>query len=324
MTTVDMASEWERAYSAWLAEVGRKSVMTAKSYVTAWNKYYALMTVPPWEARRVDMINFSTALTAAGLGNGTINFYLAALRSCYTYVIEFSEPQLLTRNPARGIDELPVDTDPPAWISKEEADQTIEAIPAEGLANLRDAALLETLWRTAMRNTAVRSIRLVDFRMQDNKIWLSFKSKGKANRAAFPTKAWQRLQTYLEARTYEVKGVTRTRWDDLTDHLAGKRIDRDLVVFISHCRSESAGVFGDAERRALSIDAINDICQKRTLSALGRAYTPHSWRHGAAHALDELGVKVQDISAFLTHSSVDITMHYLRGMQMTSALADAL
>jgi integrase len=50
-------------------------------------------------------------------------------------------------------------------------------------------------------------------------------------------------------------------------------------------------------------------------AALGTAYKPHSFRHGRAHYLDEQGVKVQDISRFLDHASVDHTMRYLQSME---------
>lgn len=251
------------------------------------------------------MVAFAQALQAEGLARGTVNGYLSALSAFYGYVVDIHEPQLATRNPARRMEWLDTDATPSAWITRDEVDRVLASIPAQGLENLRDLALIETLWRTALRNSAARQIRLTDLRRQGDQVWLRYQSKGRENRRVFPGDAWTRVQVYLQARG---------RWDDLDRALRGGAVDPALYLFVNHASNAASGG-QDPERRPLSRDWLTHMLRRRTRAALGTEYRPHAFRHGRAHYWHSQGVSVEHISQALDHASVDMTMRYLQSMQ---------
>lgn len=303
-----MTEAWTRAFADWLAEIGRRSPNTRKSYTTVWRRFDALILRDAeggqiksvWDVTRADVIRFAQALQDEGRARGTVNAYVAAVSSFYAFTVDICDPPLLARNPARGIDWLRPAHLAPVYITKAQVEKTIAAIPTSGLENLRDAALIDTLWRTGMRNSATRSIRFCDLSTRGGAVWLRYQSKGRETMRPFNAVAFERVRTYITAR-----GLASL----IDDALRGRSVDPTLYLFISH--STNSHVHGDVTRRPLRREGLSEMTMRRTLAALGVAYKPHALRHGAARHLRMAGVDIKAISEWLDHSDLATTARYL-------------
>ena len=189
---------------------------------------------------------------------------------------------LLPVNPAAIIPSPALGRQLPHTITEAEIRQLLEAIPPDGDLNIRDRALLETLYACGLRVSEAVHLTLSDFRPDDRVI----RCRGKGNKQRLipighTACSW--LQRYL--------AETRPR---LADEAACGQ-----TLFLSR--------FG----KALSRQAIFQMLEKRAkLAGIAPHLSPHVLRHCFASHLLAHGAQIRAIQEMLGHADIATTQIY--------------
>lgn len=213
-----------------------------------------------------------------GLSLATQNYYLIALRQLLKYLtkrdITCLAPERieLAKLPERDIDIL----------YPEEIDSLLQAVSGTSIEELRDQALLHTLFSTGLRISEAIKLDRDDIRERSNEI--AVRGKGNKVRVVFlsPT-ARSVIETYIE-----------------------KRDDIDPALFIRHKK----GV-GDQSNLRLSTRTAQRIIKRYAVKAgITKNITPHTLRHSFATDLLSNGADVRQVQELLGHASITTTQVY--------------
>ncbi len=211
----------------------------------------------------------------------TQNYYLVALRAFLSYFaakdIECIPSDKVT---------LPKDTrkDKPVKFLNVDQISKLLAIPdTETKRGLRDRAILETLFSTALRVSELVSLDRKQFKnIKDKKdLELSIVGKGEVPRTIyFSERALKWLKKYLKVRN-----------------------DEDKALFINFRSTPQS--------HRLSARSIQRMVKKYVVKAgLPMFTTPHTLRHSAATHLLSQGVDLRTIQEFLGHQNIATTQIY--------------
>lgn len=213
-----------------------------------------------------------------GVSLATQNYYLIALRQFLAYlakrdVVALAPEKIeLAKLPERDIDIL----------YPEEMDTLLLAAQGNDLNDLRDRALLLTLFSTGVRISEAVQLDRDDVREASNEI--PVRGKGNKVRVVFlSTEAQEALAAY-----------------------ESKRADMDPALFIRHKK----GV-GAADNLRLTPRSIQRIIKKRAAEAgITKNITPHTLRHSFATDLLSNGADVRQVQQLLGHASITTTQVY--------------
>lgn len=206
----------------------------------------------------------------------TQNYHVIALRAFLKFLAKNDIKSLsaekieLPKTPARTVDFLEI----------YEIDQLFDAIPKDNkLQNLRDYAIVQTLFSTGLRVSELTALTRAKINLQRGEFMV--RGKGDKPRIVFVSnEAKAALTRYLE-----------------------KRKDNNEFVFISH------GVNSNAE--SLTPRSIQRIIQKyATKAGIVKQVTPHTLRHSYATDLLINGADIRSVQALLGHSSITTTQIY--------------
>ncbi len=153
------------------------------------------------------------------------------------------------------------------------------------LADLRDRAILETLFSTGLRVSELCSLNRDEIDIKRGEF--SVRGKGSKLRLVYLSdSAKVSLSSYV-----------------------GKRKDADESLFIRVPRDES---FEKYEKLRLTPRSIQRIIKKYAIAAgiIGKKVSPHSLRHSFATDLLRNGADIRSVQALLGHSSVTTTQIY--------------
>ncbi|MBP5320388.1 MAG: site-specific tyrosine recombinase XerD [Kiritimatiellae bacterium] len=190
--------------------------------------------------------------------------------------------RLIPANPAAIIASPAMGRNLPHTLTEAEVRQLLEAIPADGPLNIRDRALLETLYACGLRVSEAVHLSLSDFRSDEGTI----RCRGKGNKQRIipigrSALAW--LQRYLSE--------VRPRIAD--------RAACGQTLFLSR--------FG----RALTRQAIFLMLEKRArLANIAPHLSPHVLRHCFASHLLAHGAQIRAIQEMLGHANIATTQIY--------------
>lgn len=223
---------------------------------------------------------YKTWLDEQGLMRNSVRRYLASLSAFFHYLVDegmMVNPPI----PKKLMTQRGDDTKKSKLaVSVTMVDALLAAplinLPGKGFARemaLRDAAILQFLYKTGVRNSELRNIRLADISLTERRCKILGKGR-KTRFVVFDDEAKEALEMYLESRK-----------------------DGDSHLF----RSRNG--------EALSLMSLVRMFRKYAVAAnLPDWATPHSLRHTLATRLLERGANVKFISEFLGHSSVKITL----------------
>lgn len=173
---------------------------------------------------------------------------------------------------------------PKAVLTHEEIKRLLDSTPPKSLRSLRDRAILELMYSSALRRAEVHHLDLNDLDIQNRRVHIR-EGKGLKDRVIPIGKtAIEWVERYL------TEG--RPGFDPTADQLAvfltpgGHRICASAVGVIVISASKRAGI----ERRV----------------------TSHCLRHTAASHLMWAGASLQEVCEFLGHASVHVTAGYCR------------
>ncbi|MDO8494907.1 MAG: tyrosine-type recombinase/integrase [bacterium] len=211
----------------------------------------------------------------------TQNYHVIALRAFLKYLskreIKAISPERieLGKQEDRHID----------FLENNELERILKSPQSQGLVDLRDKAILETLFSTGLRVSELCS--LDKERIDLDRGELSVSGKGSKIRLVFlSADAREAIKTYIK-----------------------KRSDVDASLFIRIPKNEA---FEKYENLRLTPRSIQRIIRKHTIRAgiVGKKVTPHTLRHSMATDLLRNGADIRSVQSLLGHSSVTTTQIY--------------
>lgn len=211
--------------------------------------------------------------------SSTIARKVAAVKSFFNYLYSRN---LITTNPAQEIDSPKVKKRLPQTLTAAEVEQLLVAPTRKQTPkNLRDAALLTTLYATGMRVTEVVSLLVTDIDLE-NRLLRCVGEEDEPRQLPFDRNTEAVLRAYLQnGRPQLVKEKTEQA---LFLNHRGQQLTRQGLWLIIKAYAREVG--------------------------LNQAVTPHTLRHSfAAHKLNS-GSDLQEVQKLLGHANISTTQIY--------------
>jgi site-specific recombinase XerD len=215
------------------------------------------------------------------LKKATQNYHIIALRSFLKYLAKRDIKTVSAEKVELGRQEERQVT----FLEPNELERFLRAPAGTGTADLRDRAMLETLFSTGLRVSELCSLDRDDIDLKRGEF--SVRGKGSKVRLVFLSDtARAGLASYLD-----------------------KRNDADEALFIRVPRNEN---FEKYEKLRLTPRSVQRIIKKYAIVAgiIGKKVSPHSLRHSFATDLLRNGADIRSVQAMLGHSSVTTTQIY--------------
>ena len=226
-------------------------------------------------------LNRTTNERGKPLKKVTQNYHVIALRSFLKYLAKRD----IRTVPAEKIELGKQEEREVVFLEPPELERFLRAPQGEALSNLRDRAILETLFSTGLRVSELCSLDQDDIDLKRGEF--SVRGKGSKIRMVFLSEQSKTaIASYLD-----------------------KRQDADAALFIRVPRGEH---FEKFEELRLTPRSIQRIIKKYAIAAgiVGKKVSPHSLRHSFATDLLRNGADIRSVQALLGHSSVTTTQIY--------------
>lgn len=214
----------------------------------------------------------------------TINRFIAAVRSLFSYGLKFS---YLEKNPALELKTVKLPKKLPNFMTSAEVNQLIsQPEKKELLWQSRDSALFEMLYSSGCRVSEICGLKLDDF--IDSYHSAVVHGKGSKDRVVyFEADAQKALKAYLADR--------KNKLDDLQI----PENERPKTVFINQQGSE------------LSPQGVRYILSKYSgVEGTNHHENPHAFRHTFATNMLGNGADVRLVQEMLGHSNISTTQRY--------------
>jgi len=265
-------------YLAYLEIERNRSLRTRNNYERYLQEFLKFSGVSsPAEISEEAVRKFRLALSHSKRKKITQNYYLIALRNFLKYLIKRGVPALapetieLPKIPERDIEILEYD----------DLERLLSAPRGNSLRNLRDRAILETLFSTGLRLGELCSL---DRRVDLNRGEISVRGKGQKLRVVFlSSRAKNALKEYLSKRT-----------------------DAEEALFISLTKGPSPKVIGRITPRAVQ-RLVSYWARK---AGIPKKVHPHQLRHQFATDLLINGADIRAVQELLGHSNISTTQIY--------------
>jgi integrase/recombinase XerC len=222
---------------------------------------------------------FLGRLHAEGYQKASIARTLACLRTFYDY---FLRAGTIARNPVRAIRTPRLDKKLPEFLEEDEVRRLLEATTGDSFTDLRDRALLETLYGGGLRVSEATGLDLPDVQLADRIASVRGKG-GKERLAPLGTQAAAAVEAYLPERARRVERLA-TGIDALFINKNGTRLDVRSVRRILDRRAALAGIRKDV--------------------------SPHTLRHSFATHLLNRGADLRAVQELLGHANLTTTQIY--------------
>ncbi len=212
----------------------------------------------------------------------TQNYYLIALRALLSYFTDKdieSLPSDKIKLPKDAKNEKTV-----KFLNLDQIEKLLLAPDTENKIGLRDRAILESLFSTALRIAELVSLNKEQFANIKNKKELEIGIIGKGSKPRtvyFSERALNWLKKYLQIRE-----------------------DKEKALFINYRSKKGA----DARLTARSIE--ESVKKYSIKSGIPLSTTPHTLRHSMATDLLNQGVDLRNIQEFLGHRNIATTQIY--------------
>ena len=272
---------WHQALYAFLVEKHARSGSrrTVEGYSRMLWPFFADLGKTPDRVTPADVLAWAHGVGKSGRTPSavTIGARIACLSSFYRFLIRMG---LLTGNPCDALQRPRTSPAPARGLSADEVRRLLAVLP-NTVRGRRDRALLLTFILTGRRRTEVLSLTAGDLTVEDGTAFYAYRGKGgKRGRRELPRPVYEAIVRTLA---------------DAGKELASMAPDESLWRI-------SGGTFYGRFRRHL---------QAAGLTPTGL----HILRHSAAKLRRDAGETVEQVSAFLDHSSLAVTTVYLRRLE---------
>jgi site-specific recombinase XerD len=247
----------------------RFSKETIRSYKAALNQFFSFFDKDYTEIKATDIRAWLASMEERGLKPRSIHQKLSAVKSFYRYCMEES---LVKKNPTLTVHTPKKDDSLPYYLSRRQV-----ALLKELTKNdLRDRAIVETLYATGVRISELLEIRIEDIKWETRQIWIR---KGKGNKerfVLFTHDCAERMKVYLDNRK-----------------------EVNPYLFANNRGGHLSRVFVEKRFQEFS-------------KGLGFRVVPHTMRHTFAAHLAERNMPQSYIQDFLGHVNINSTRIYTR------------
>jgi integrase/recombinase XerC len=295
-------SAWQQALYAFLAEKERRSgsLRTVQSYSRMLADFFGRAGKPPDRVTSPDVLAWAHGVGLSGKrpSSVTIGARIACLSSFYRFLIRMG---VLASNPCDALERPKVSPSIARGYSAEDVRRLLEMIP-DTVPGRRDRAIVLTLVLTGRRRAEVLNLKAGDLSCDEGRAYYSYRGKGgKKGRRELPGPAYDAILATLRD--------------------AGK----DLATMRPE---ESLWQAGAGERGVTSATFYSRLRRYQAEAGVGGSGV-HILRHSAAKLRRDAGQTVEEVSAFLDHSSLAVTTTYLRRLEGVEdrswgAVADAI
>ena len=208
----------------------------------------------------------------------TIFYHLAALRSFLKYLQQHDVEAMA----AEKIDLPKLDQATVTYLSNEEVAQLFANQSAESLLDLRNWAILHTLYATGVRVSELCNINRNEVNTKQKQF--SVLGKGGKRRIVF---------------------LTELAAEAIADYSTARGKDDAKPLFVSHARKSTA------KPKRLTRVTVGSVVRQAALEAgLVKPVTPHTLRHSFATTLLQNGADLRAVQLLLGHSSILTTQIY--------------
>jgi len=282
-------SQWDQALYAFLVEKGNRSGSrrTVESYSRMLWPFFAERSLTPDRVKPGDVLGWVHGIGRSGRtpSSTTVGARIACLSSFYRFLIRMG---LVVSNPCDAVERPRSVQSVARGYSADEVRRLLAVVPADTVAGRRDRAILLTLVLTGRRRTEVISLTAGDLSIEGETVFYAYRGKGgKRGRRELPRPAYEAICATLAEAGKELVSMAP---------------DESLWQAAARPEGVSSGTFYARFRRYLHL--------------AGLAPTGiHVLRHTAAKLRRDAGESIEDVSAFLDHSSLAVTTVYLRRLE---------
>ena len=281
-------SAWDQALYAFLIEKGNRSgsKRTVESYSRMLWPFFAERSLTPDRVKPGDVLAWVHGIGKSGRtpSSMTVGARIACLSSFYRFLIRMG---LVLSNPCDAIERPRTIQSVARGYSAEEVRRLLAVVP-DTVAGRRDLAILLTLVLTGRRRSEVIGLRAGDLSLEGETCFYAYRGKGgKRGRRELPRPAYEAILATLV---------------DAGKQLAAMAPEESLWQAGARPEGVTSGTFYARFRRYLSA---------ASLAPTG----VHVLRHTAAKLRRDAGESIEDVSAFLDHSSLAVTTVYLRRLE---------
>ncbi len=211
----------------------------------------------------------------------TQSAYVSTLRRFFAFLDKRS---IILQNPARDVRVPAAKRLPRAVLSQAQVTRLLETPSSTSSLGMRDRAILETFYGTAIRLNECLRLDVSDVDLQSRALWVR-DGKGKKDRLLpIPGKTTQAMALYLsEARPRLVHDSMETAF---FLSRAGNRVSRSLIHAMMRNYGRAAGI--------------------------AHSVSPHALRHACATHLLRRGADIRHIQELLGHSFIETTALYTK------------
>jgi site-specific recombinase XerD len=294
--TLTRDEAWATALDTWLS---RMTVNTVRAYGYAVESFIGYCTCQWWDIEPLDVSRWVEYLRSEGCSAATIRLRVAALGSFFSYAMRM---QLITVSPITpAVHKLSSVKAPAFWLDKDECRALLGAIDRSTRQGLRDYALILGYLMLGKRNSEWRIACVEDFEWQGKQLFFRWHGKGKAGVIEVPPPVWQSVQAWVNS-IGKTSGAIFVAMNARAKHLPN--VSQEWAAGATPLTGNAVGqlVRKYARKAGLKADLIH----------------VHTLRHSAAMLRREAGDDVEQVKAFLGHSSLQTTQTYLHGLEKRS------
>ncbi|MDY0162559.1 tyrosine recombinase XerC [Desulfobotulus sp.] len=217
------------------------------------------------------------------MARSTIGRRLSALRSFSAWLMR---QELRGSDPTLGVRTPKKEKHLPRWLTVDEAFRLLDAVPASDWQDLRNRALLETLYSTGLRVSELAGLDVQDIDAERELVRVRAGKGEKDRLVPIGLPALQAIAAYREA----LSGLTAFR--------------------LLEGRGEDA-LFRNTRMARLGVRSIRTILDTEARRAgLPTRVSPHDLRHSFATHLLDGGADLRSVQELLGHESLSTTQRY--------------
>ncbi|WP_342348698.1 tyrosine recombinase XerC [uncultured Nitrospira sp.] len=233
--------------------------------------------------------SFLKSLSDQGLKKPSLARKLACLKSFFRFLVEDGR---VPRNPASTVRSPRQGTRLPTVLTKDEANTLLDGSASQQWIELRNHAILETLYASGARVSELVGLNWGDVDLETRSIRL--RGKGKKERMVpIGTVAAEAILEYQRHPSHKNKVVQTGTSAPLVPSSSG-----------------SQSLFLNARGGRLTARSVERMMKQETEHRFNKTITPHTLRHSfATHLLDE-GADLRAIQELLGHASLATTQKY--------------
>jgi site-specific recombinase XerD len=281
-------STWDQALYAFLVEKGNRSGSrrTVESYSRMLWPFFADCGKTPERVKPADVLAWVHGIGRSGRTPSptTVGARIACRSSYFRFLIRMG---LVVGNPCDAIERPRATQSVARGYGAYEVRRLLAVVP-DSVAGRRDRALLLTFILTGRRRTEVIGLTAGDIAVEGETVFYAYRGKGgKRGRRELPRPAYEALCATLTDAGLSL--ATMDKGASLWQAGAG-------------ARGVTSSTFYSRFRRYLAA---------ASLAPTGI----HVLRHSAAKLRRDAGESIEDVSAFLDHSSLAVTTIYLRRLE---------